>query len=74
MGMGTSYNDRENMRANQKTPGSSVPDGRGSRGEDCGGTPNLRAESQSPATSVPAPASGSNSHRLPFDTFADRTV
>lgn len=72
--MGSMHNDRENMRANQTIPGSSVPDGRGSRGEDCGGTTNPRAESQSPATSVPAPASGSNSRRLPFDTYEDRSV
>jgi hypothetical protein len=71
---GTQFNDRENKRANQKIPAHSVPSGPSGRGADCGGTPNLRANPDSPATSIPASGPRSHAKRIPFDTFEDRSV
>ena len=62
----------ENLRANEKTPASSVPAQQGTGGSDMGGTENTRAGYRAPAPAKPAAASGGRSTQGP--TFSDSKV
>ena len=74
MSMGDQFDGTANTRANYKSNGHSVPSAPKAGGPDCGGTTNLRASPEDPASSIPASGPSSVGKRLPFDTFADRTV
>ncbi len=62
----------ENLRANPKTPASSVPAQQGTGGSDMGGTENTRAGYRAPAPAKPAAASGGRSTQ--GTTFSDSKV
>ncbi len=62
----------ENLRANPKTPASSVPAQQGTGGSDVGGTENTRAGYRAPAPAKPAAASGGRSTQ--GTTFSDSKV
>lgn len=62
----------ENLRANPKTPASSVPSQQGTGGSDMGGTENTRAGYRAPAPAKPAAASGGRSTQ--GTTFSDSKV
>jgi len=62
----------ENLRANEKTPASSVPAQQGTGGSDMGGTENTRAGYRAPAPAKPAAASGGRSTQ--GTTFSDSKV
>ena len=62
----------ENLRANPKTPASSVPAQQGTGGSDVGGTENTRADYRAPAPAKPAAAAGGRSTQ--GTTFSDSKV
>lgn len=62
----------ENLRANPKTPASSVPAQQGTGGSDVGGTENTRAGYRAPAPAKPAAAAGGRSTQ--GTTFSDSKV
>lgn len=62
----------ENLRANEKTPASSVPAQQGTGGSDMGGTENTRAGYRAPAPAKPAAAAGGRSTQ--GTTFSDSKV
>lgn len=63
----------ENLRANEKTPASSVPAPAGQGGSDVGGTENTRAGYRAPAPAKPA-AAPSVGRSTQGTTFSDSKV
>ncbi len=63
----------ENLRANPKTPASSVPAQQGTGGSDVGGTENTRAGYRAPAPAKPA-AAPSVGRSTQGTTFSDSKV
>ena len=68
------FNDTDNMRANESTPPSQIPSGRGSAGYECMGTENLRAQFDAPPISVPSKTAGTDSTAAGLQRFKDGVV
>lgn len=71
---GDQFDGTANTRANYQRAPHSVPAAPRGGGPDGGGTSNLRASPENPASSLPASGPGPVGQRLPVDTFADRSV